>query len=161
VNALSPCWALTHRSLRKMTFLSTWALEEMVPASKLLTGPETSPGTPLYHFLWNSEYWESAGTLSCGLEQPTKLIWSGKAIIQVSASTGAHHDVLPTGGLGLSGSPSGWLHVPPSFILLRGPVFSGEQCWDTHPSTHSFTQSGQVSPAWPLPQHMALQLEYS
>jgi hypothetical protein len=54
---------------------------------------------------------------------------------QVSASSGAHSDVLfASGGLGLGGSSAGRLHVPPSFTLARGPVFSGERCRRIHPS---------------------------
>jgi hypothetical protein len=58
---------------------------------------------------------------------------------QVSASSGAHRDVLlPSGRLGLGGSSAGRLHVPPSFTLSRGPVFSGEHCRGIHPSIRPF-----------------------
>jgi hypothetical protein len=55
------------------------------------------------------------------------------------ASSGAHRDVLlPSGGLGHCGSSAGHLFVPPSFALLRGPIFSAERCRGIHPSTRSF-----------------------
>jgi hypothetical protein len=60
----------------------------------------------------------------------------------VSASSGAHRDVLvPSGGLGHGGSSTGRLLVPPSFTLLRGPFFSGERCRAIHPSSRPFNRS--------------------
>jgi hypothetical protein len=38
-------------------------------------------------------------------------------------------------------SSAGCFHTPPSFILIRGPVFSGEQCRGIHPSIRSFNRS--------------------
>jgi hypothetical protein len=85
---------------------------------------------------------QRASTLGCGLGRPTWLVECGRVRDQVSASSGAHRDVLlPSGVLGLGGSSAGRLHVPPSFILSRGPFFSGERCRGILPSIRPFYRS--------------------
>jgi hypothetical protein len=76
----------------------------------------------------SSGYRRSAGTLSCGLQRPTWLVWRGEQSVQVSASSGAHRDVLlPSGGLGHGGSSAGAFSALPSllswetnFLLVSG-----------------------------------------
>jgi hypothetical protein len=84
----------------------------------------------------SSGYRRSAGTLGCGLERPTWLVWRGGLLVQVSASSGAHRDVLLTsGGLGLGGVPRD------ASPLLRDPLFIGERCRRILPSSRSFNRS--------------------
>jgi hypothetical protein len=53
---------------------------------------------------------------------------------QVSASSGAHRDVLlPSGELGHGVTFAGLCHAPPSFSLISSPVFNGERCRGIHP----------------------------
>jgi hypothetical protein len=79
-------------------------------------------GAPWSCFRRSSGYRPSAGTLGCGLERPTWLVWSGLVSVQVSASSGAHRDVILSSVLlGHGGSSAGRLLVPPSFTTLEAP----------------------------------------
>jgi hypothetical protein len=127
-----------------LTALCTWVMEELMPMGSTLSGPDVTVCTGRYapssSFHRSSGYRRSAGTLRCGLGRPTWLLWRGRVIVQVSAS-GAHREVLPSGGLGHGGSSAGRLLVPPSFTLLRGRYFSGEWCRGIHPTSRSFNRS--------------------
>jgi hypothetical protein len=62
--------------------------------------------------------------------------------VHVYASSGAHHDVfLLSGRFGHVASSAGRLFIPPSFTLVRGPIFSGERCRGICHNTLSFSWS--------------------
>jgi hypothetical protein len=67
--------------------------------------------------------------------------WRGGLSVQVSASSGAHRDVLPSGGLGHEVSSAGRLLVPLSFTILRDPLFIVERTRGILPSSRSFNRS--------------------
>jgi hypothetical protein len=107
-----------------------------------LKGPDTSPGVPgevrLCCFRRNNGHWQDDSTVGCGLEWPTWLFGCSRLSDQLSASSGAHRDVLlPSGGLDLGESSAGYFHIPPSFTL----VFSRERYRGIHPSICPFNRS--------------------
>jgi hypothetical protein len=128
------------------TALSIWTLGVVLPSGVPLIDPDTSPGYPGDVRLSVASI-EATGTVwmttvCCGLEWLIWLLGCSRVSDQVSASSGAHHDVLlPSGGLHIGGSSAEYFHIPPSFTLIRGLVFSGERCRRIHPSIRPFNRS--------------------
>jgi hypothetical protein len=59
------------------------------------------------------------------------------SVVQVPVNNDTHHNVPLLSEVSDLESSSAGLNVPPSFILLRGPVFSAERCGGLSPSAGS------------------------